>query len=163
MPRTIFEWAAENQITTEALMSLMDLLDPTRGLPETAAKQSSEAAVQASVRLRAAQVGVALWRNNSGAYQDDSGRMIRYGLGNDSAKINEHWKSSDLIGILPNEVKQEHVGQVWGRFMAVECKKPGWRQPGNDREIAQGAFIQNVRALGGIGLFAQSVEDVFAK
>lgn len=160
---TIFSWASKHQIATDALLELMDLLDPTRSLPMADAKVGSEAAVQSAIRLRAAQAGIPLWRNNSGAYKDDTGRLVRYGLGNDSAKISEHWKSADLCGILPTEITQANVGQVWGRFFAVECKKPGWRGPTDDRERAQAAFLTNVRALGGIALFAQSVEDVFQK
>jgi hypothetical protein len=160
---TIFSWAAKHGISTVALMGLMDLLDPTRSLPVPDTKVGSEGAVQAAIRLRAASAGIPLWRNNSGAYKDDTGRMVRYGLGNDSVKLSEHWKSSDLIGILPNEIKEADVGKVWGRFFAVEVKRPGWKAPTDDRERAQSAFLTNVRALGGVGLFAQSVEDVFGK
>lgn len=111
---------------------------------------TSEAAVQAALQIEAARRGLTLWRNNSGACVAQDGRQVRYGLGNTSSKINAVFKSSDLIGIGPG-----------GLFMAVECKEPGWRYRGTEREVAQLAFLDVVRAAGGIGLFAQDVGDVF--
>ena len=51
------------------------------------------------IRLEAAKQGILLWRNNVGAVKTSDGRMIRFGLANDSHKMNQHIKSSDLIGI----------------------------------------------------------------
>ena len=161
MSSDIFTWSYRHGVPAHAVVELLDLLDPTRrgvGIPMNA---TSEAAVQAKLRIRAAQLGAALWRNNSGACKDETGRMIRYGLGNDSTRINAEWKSSDLIGIIPRQIEAHHVGQVWGVFAAVEVKAPGWTAPKNDREIAQGNFISTVLGLGGYAKFAQSVEDVF--
>jgi hypothetical protein len=161
MTDTIFHWAGKHNVPAHALVELMDLLDPTRrsvGIPTNA---SSEAAVQARLRLRAAQLGAALWRNNNGACKDDTGRLVRYGLGHDSARISDSFKSSDLIGIMPRQIEAYHVGQVWGVFAAVEVKAPGWSQPKNDREIAQANFGSNVLALGGYFKFATDVADVF--
>lgn len=103
----------------------------------------TEADVQAYIRIAAARNGYVMWRNNSGACFDDTGRLIRYGLGNDSAKISAVWKSADLIGIGPG-----------GRFVACEVKRPTWRAPENDRDRAQQAMLNQVNALGGIGFFA---------
>lgn len=119
----------------------------------------SEAQVQQDLRLLAAQHGGSLWRNNMGACRDDTGRMIRYGLGNDSKKLNEVWKSSDLIGITPVTVMPHHIGQRLGIFTAVEVKHPTWRGPSNARELAQRNFILDVTRMGGIGIFATSKED----
>ena len=114
------------------------------GVPPQAQRDaSSEARTQSDLRLAAAQAGFALWRNNNGACCDDTGRMIRYGVGNDSQKLNAVWKSSDLIGIGPG-----------GRFVACEVKRPDWTKPENERDRAQLAFIGQVNALGGIGFFA---------
>lgn len=157
----IFTWASRHGVTTAALTELMDLLDPTRRSVSIPSDGTSEAAVQSKLRVRAAQLGAALWRNNNGACKDDTGRLVRYGLGHDSQRINAEWKSSDLIGIMPRQIEPHHVGQVWGIFCAVEVKSPGWSQPKNDREIAQGRFGANVLALGGYFKFAQSIEDVF--
>lgn len=110
----------------------------------------SEAAVQAEIRVRASELGVHLWRNNNGACTDETGRVIRYGLGNDSPQISRRLKSSDLIGWTST-----------GRFISPECKREGWvYRPGtNERDDAQYAWIQLVRAGGGLAGFVQSVED----
>ena len=109
---------------------------------------NSEAAVQAAIRIEAGRLGVYLWRNNSGAYQDERGNFIRYGLANESAKVNRLIKSPDLIGVAPG-----------GLFVAVECKTPGWTRPRNDTEHAQLAFLQIVTNMGGRAGFATSVDD----
>lgn len=121
----------------------------------------SEAQIQQEIRLAAAQRGVPLMRNNSGAARDISGRLIRYGLGNDSEKINKVRKSSDLIGILPVHVTPEMVGQVHGLFFAVECKREGWRGVENDRDRAQLAFGEWVQKHGGIFTFATRIQDIW--
>ena len=60
---------------------------------------SDEEQIKQEIRLAAGEhPDITLWRNNSGAFKDQTGRMVRFGLGNDSAKINKHMKSSDLIG-----------------------------------------------------------------
>lgn len=119
----------------------------------------NEAAAQSQVRLMAAQRGITLWRNQSGACYDDTGRLIRYGLANDSAQLNKRLKSSDLIGITPMVVLPQHVGLIIGVFTAVEMKHPGWRGVSNDREKAQAEFIRVVRDKGGLAGFITGVED----
>lgn len=102
------------------------------------------------IRLEAGRAGLLLWRNNVGVTPPVSGmRPVRYGLANDSARINKVIKSSDYIGIAPG-----------GRFLAVEEKPHGWRYRGDEHERAQLAFIQAVQRAGGIGCFATSWEDV---
>lgn len=157
---SIFEWANRHGVGAEAIMQLMDLLDPSRG-DMVLGDGTSEAAVQAELRVRAARLGCALWRNNRGAMQNPEGQFVRFGLGNDSEKLNAEWKSSDLIGIIPQRIDPKHVGEVWGVFAAIEVKSPGWNGPKNDRERAQGRFLSTVKAMGGIARFAQDVKDVF--
>lgn len=99
---------------------------------------TTESDVLNAVRLEASQQGVILWRNNVGAVINQTGRLIRYGLANDSAKINEVLKSSDLIGI----------GRE-GQFIARECKTPGWTYRGTQQEQAQLAFINLILSFGG--------------
>ena len=118
----------------------------------------TETDIQSMIRVAAANRHSALWRNNNGACRDDTGRMIRYGLGNDSKKLNEVWKSSDLIGITPVMIGPEHVGRVIGVFTAVEVKRESWRKPENKRDRAQEAFLADVLRYGGIAMFANSVE-----
>ena len=94
---------------------------------------------------------------------DQTGRLIRFGLGNESPALNKVWKSSDLIGILPVVVQPSHVGKTLGVFLAVETKKPGWHlTPGDKRGQAQAAFLQSVRGFGGVGGFCCTADD-FAK
>lgn len=122
----------------------------------------SEAEVQQQIRLRAAQQGTPLLRNNSGATFDESGRMVRYGLGNDSAKLNKVFKSSDLIGIWPVVVTPDMVGRKLGVFMAVECKPRHWTLRESDKRAqAQLNFGRWVESHGGVFRFATKPEDVW--
>lgn len=135
--------AAANEIKRlRAALNLVTDVSPANGI--------SEIAVQQQLRVHAPKVGAALWRNNNGACMDDKGRMIRYGLGNDSKKLNKKWKSSDLVGIAPG-----------GQFLAVEVKEPGWYlTPGDKRAQAQLQFMKTVVALGGKAGFATSTGDL---
>jgi hypothetical protein len=45
---------------------------------------TSESVVQQRIRTEIARLNIDLWRNNSGACEDKTGRVIRYGLCNDS-------------------------------------------------------------------------------
>ena len=114
----------------------------------------SEGAVQANERLAASDAGGVLWRNNSGAVLDAYGRLIRYGLANDSKRVNETTKSSDLVGITPMVITPDMVGTTLGLFTAVECKAEGWKFTGTKREKAQLNFINIVNGMGGIGRFS---------
>lgn len=156
---TVFEWANTWGVSQAAVADLLAVLDPVRPARAPAGAAKSEAAVQAELQLEAPKHGGALWRNNSGACIDNEGRQVRYGLGNTSAKLNGHFKSSDLIGITP----VEHAGRIFGVFTAIEVKEPGWKGPrkSNEREQAQNNFLTAVRAMGGIGRFAQSKGDIF--
>lgn len=150
------EWARRHCLPPSALVELAQILgagEPT--LPHPQAGQS-EAAIQQLVRLEVAQRGNRVWRNNSGAAQDlETGRIVRYGLGNDSAKVCEVMKSSDLIGI----TRRPECG--CGVFTAYEAKKPGWKfRPSDKRASAQLNFMNLVVSLGGIGRFVTSPEDV---
>lgn len=121
-----------------------------------------EQAVQDRIRIAASAHGTPLLRNNSGAVTTDDGRHIRFGLGNDSVRLNERFKSSDLIGIWPRVVRQEDVGTTIGQFFAVEVKHPGWRFSENDkRAVAQQNFGEWVRSHGGLFLFAASEKDIW--
>jgi hypothetical protein len=107
----------------------------------------TETDVQNAVRLAVQSHGGAVWRNNVGALLDERGVPVRFGLANDSAQLNRVFKSSDLIGLCPR-----------GRFLAIECKEPGWRWRGGAHEGAQLAFIEHVRAHSGLAGFASCVE-----
>lgn len=49
-----------------------------------------------------------------------------------------------------------------GKPFAVECKKPSWESPVNEREESQAAFLGMIRGIGGVGIFATSAEQVAA-
>jgi hypothetical protein len=104
--------------------------------------------VQQLIRLEARKHGIVLWRNNSGVLEDKTGRPVRYGLANESVRMNGSFKSSDLIGITCN-----------GQFVAIEVKKEGWTYKGDERETAQKAFIDFVKNLGGLAGFCDSVDS----
>jgi len=78
--------------------------------------------------------GCVVWRNNTGALTDATGRLVRYGLCKGSA---------DIIGIAPD-----------GRFLAVECKTATGRV-----RPEQVQFLDAVRKAGGLAGVARSADD----
>ena len=113
-----------------------------------------ETDIQAQVRLAATKLGWRVWRNNVGVLMDKRGIPIRYGLANDSKKMNEEIKSADLIGVRPVLILPEHVGHTIGQFVSLECKRPGWKFKGNDeREQAQLRWANLVNGFGGYAVF----------
>jgi hypothetical protein len=138
MTPAIYQWAIRHGVTAQALNELQALFGLHGGdpLPSTI-KGTSEAAVQAAVRLEAAGKGVRLFRNNVGVLMDITGRPVRFGLANDSKQINEVLKSSDLVGWKPVLIEQHHVGTVIGQTVLRECKKVGWRYTADPHEVAQ--------------------------
>lgn len=117
-----------------------------------------EEAVASHIQLDAAQQGVQIWRNNSGALPDKNGRPIWYGLG--SFKLKDPFASSDYVGITPTLITPDMVGQVLGVFTAIETKESGWKfNPKDVKEQRQLNFINLVQRLGGYAGFANKVED----
>ena len=51
---------------------------------------------------------------------------------------------------------------VEGRLLALECKKPSWTKPTDQREREQAAFLALVCKVGGIGEFITDAEQVNA-
>lgn len=145
MNPALYAWAARHGVSPEALTDLARLFGLLRDdLHQHGVTDGmTEAGVQSRVRLAAAQAGYLVFRNNVGAMQDETGRVIRFGLANDSKKMNESIKSCDLIGLKPN-------GQFWAR----ECKHADWVYRGDDRERAQLAFIELVNSQGGDAAFS---------
>ena len=114
----------------------------------------SESAVQSLVRLEASRLGARLWRNNVGAGYLDNQSFIRWGLANDSERINQQIKSSDLIGIKPVLIGPEHVGQMLGVFLSREVKGAEWQYTGTARERAQLKWLELIASMGGDAAFA---------
>lgn len=113
----------------------------------------SEAYVQSARRLAAATRGIYLWRNNLGAAEMTRGGFVRYGLANDSPKLNAVLKSADLIGITPHVVVAADVGKTHGIFTSEEIKKPGWVAARDPRYPAQMRWFSLVQRSGGIARF----------
>ena len=117
----------------------------------------NERSVQDAVRLEASQLGIRLWRNNVGCFADNGGRLVRYGLANDSAATNAVMKSGDLIGIRPVLIEQRHVGTTIGQFVSRECKASGWKPDKSDRTKAQMAWCNLINSLGGDAQIVTSI------
>ena len=146
-------WAIRHHVALDAIAELRVML--TTGATGEAEADGSEARVASAVTLEAGRRGdIVLWRNNVGACKTDDGRMLRYGLANDSAAMNRVIKSHDLIGIRPVLITPEHVGTIIGQFVSREVKRPGWRYTGTEREVAQLAWAQLIVSLGGDAMFA---------
>lgn len=147
------EWATRHGVSPDALRELKQMMGVETDPTSCKAAPQSEAAVQTQVRLEASRQGMRLWRNNVGACKDENGRIIRYGLCNESKQLNAKVKSSDLIGIRPVLITPDMVGQTIGQFAAYEIKKSDWCYTGTAREEAQRAFIELIVSMGGYGRF----------
>lgn len=151
----LHQWAIKWGVRVEALQDLQLQLG-TLTLPEAATSAGpakSEAWAQSAVRMEAGQKGVKLWRNNVGALLDKAGRLVRYGLANDSEQLNAVIKSADLVGWRPLTVTPAHVGQRVAQFVSREIKEPGWQYTGTPREQAQLSWANLVNAAGGDARF----------
>ena len=147
------EWAREEGISPAAIERLRARLgvhtDPT-GINSG----RSESNVQTRVRFEASANNARLWRNNVGACETSTGSWIRFGLCNDTPKLNEEIKSSDLIGIRKILIQPWMVGTHIGQFVARECKHEGWVFSGDEHEIAQLRYLELVLSFGGDACFA---------
>lgn len=152
----LHQWAARWNIPLECLRDLQTTLGTyTPPLdPASPAAGKSEAWVQSVVRIEASQKGVKLFRNNVGALKDERGRLVRYGLGNDSSAMNEVLKSADLIGIRKVLIQPHHVGHIFGQFVSREIKSANWQYTGAGREPAQLAWANLINSCGGDAAFA---------
>lgn len=130
--------------------------------PNTATPSKLETQVQAEVRLAyAAKGGVKLWRNNSGAFKDATGRVVRYGLGNESPAISKVLKSADLIGWRTVTITPDMIGQQVAVFLSIECKREGWKPSDTDeRETAQRRWANEVNRAGGEARFISDADEV---
>lgn len=145
-------WAARWGIPPEALRELASV--PGLEIVAPPSKIGTEGAVQALVRLEASRLGVHLWRNNRGAFVDERGVLVRYGLANDSKPLGDKLKSADLIGWRTHTVTVDDFGKRMALFMSREIKEPGWKYTGTPREIAQNRWHSMVLAAGGDSAFA---------
>lgn len=120
----------------------------------------SESDIQQYIQLHGPYIDTWLLRNNSGALKDANGRLVRYGLGNTSKKVNDTMKSSDLIGIHEVTITPEMVGKKVGVFTAIEVKGSTFKPSEKDeRYLAQRNFINLVTNKGGVGAVCKSKEE----
>lgn len=145
---TFDEWAARWHLPADALAELATVQWET-----ATAAEGSEAAVQANVRLKAATMDGHLWRNNIGASEMKHGGYVRFGLANDSPKLNAVLKSHDLIGWRRRLITPADVGHVLGQFWSVEVKPPGWRPSSDKRYPGQSRWGALVERNGGLTQF----------
>lgn len=151
---SINEWASRHGVSQAAVQELKALLFDIAPHAHGGKLAKTEQDVVNLVRLEASAKSGRLWRNNVGAAQDATGRVIRYGIANDSKELNRQLKSSDLLGIMPVLITPAHVGRTLGRFVARECKHPSWKPTGDEHEMAQLRFINLINQLGGDARFA---------
>ncbi len=152
---TYAEWAAAYP---EAAKAFQQVIAPA--MSPAGSDGKSEQWAQQQVRFQIAQAGAMSWRNNVGATPakcPDCGtprQPVRYGLANDSPKLNEKIKSSDLILAIPRLVTHDMVGQTVAQFGSVEMKRPGWQYTGEGREKQQAAWLGLVESVGGFARFS---------
>lgn len=168
---TLTEWAERWGVPHQAFAELIACsIVPSE--PDELVGGKSEAYVQSAVRLAAPYKGLYLWRNNVGAGSvanlkelcDDcrrcARRIIRWGLGNDSKKINDVMKSADLIGIEKKLVTADMVGSFIGKFHSIETKAEDWQFSGTQQEVAQLAWSTLINSLGGSAKIVKSASSL---
>ena len=153
---SLHQWAIRHSVSMQALAELRTRLGYGMVEPQVLVpgQKYSEAYQASLIRLEAPKHNLWLTRNNVGAVQDRTGRVVRYGLANESAKQNEAIKSGDLIGIHTFEIQQHHVGQVVGQFVSVETKEKNWQYSGTPHEVGQLNWLNFVISKGGAAVFA---------
>ena len=115
------EWACKWGLSAECIEELIQVLEQHPRTYNTGGE--SETGVSNRLALYASRCGRRLWRNNVGALKDDRGVPVRFGLANDSKKVNKVQKSSDRIGITPIS----YAGRTFGvrseeRRVGKECR-----------------------------------------
>jgi hypothetical protein len=108
------------------------------------AGRSDELAIQNAIRLEHGSGPARLWRNNTGALKDATGRLVRYGLCPGS---------SDLIGLRTRVITESELGHRLAQFVAIEVKD------GGRLTEQQRAFLTMVEQAGGLAGVARSTDD----
>lgn len=120
------------------------------------------------VRLRASEMGLTLFRNNTGAFSDETGRLVRFGLGNESKRLQESCRFGDYIGFYEMQITKEMVGKTVAVFANIEVKPEGKipttlkraQKHETSREAGQLRAIKLIRNKGGMAWFASCEFDV---
>ncbi len=169
------DYAAWRQRHPQAAAELEGML---AGIPEPDPERAagkSEAWAQQQARMSIAQQGAKAWRNNVGGTKVKEHHQcpscsfrfsvqvppMRWGLANDSAKLNKVVKSSDLILAIPRLVTPAMVGRTIAQFGGVETKRPGWTfNPNDPHQAAQAKWLQLVASVGGFACFSTGAVDL---
>lgn len=159
------QWAARHPQAAAELNQILGAIPwPATGQ----AQDKSEAWAQQQARLDIAHQGAMAWRNNVGAIPSKmpvtcpkcmfthvvKQTPIRYGMANDSQKLNEKIKSSDLILAIPRTITPAMIGTTIAQFGTVECKRPGWTYRATEAEVAQLAWLELIANIGGYATFS---------
>lgn len=150
-------WAARYP---QAAAELQGLLTANSGQTGAGEEGKTETYSQQRARFNIAQQGALSWRNNVGATPakcpdcNTPRQPVRYGLANDSARLNKELKSSDLILGIPRVIAPADVGKKFLQFGAVETKRPGWVYTGKGREAGQAAWLTLIASNGGFATFS---------
>lgn len=154
IPAGLADWVRRWNIPYAAVAELAALHNLQPAGEAFAGEHRQEAFVQSQVRLDAARTGLGhLFRNNVGAGKVNGEGFMRWGLANDSEKVNKVVKSGDLIGWYRLQIEPHHVGTTVAQFWSLECKRPGWTWTGTEREVAQQNWATLVTANGGRASF----------
>lgn len=126
-----------------------------------------EAKATEVVRLSASSLNSRIFRNNSGGCIDSTGRMIKFGLGNDGSKASKQLKFGDYIGFTPVLITPDMVGQTVAVFTNLEIKPDGDMQKTltaacrlGSREYYQWKTCELVKNNGGFAGFVTNAQDV---
>lgn len=69
------------------------------------------------------------------------------------------YRMADFMGAFGSR-RPDNGSYILAGMLAIECKRPDWTKPTDQREREQDNFLQIVRNHGGIALFATSAEQV---
>lgn len=153
------EWAVGAGLTMAQIRSYQMALG-TYDERLTCGEGASEAAVVKRCQVQASRMRGRLWKNHKGAAVLQDGTFMRYGLLNESKRISDEIKSSDLIGGYPLVITQEMVGTTVCQLWLVECKEEDWHYGGDPHELAQLKFLELGLAMGARATFATSEKDI---
>lgn len=160
---SVIAWAAKWGVPPAAIQDLSQSLVAASASERAEREGGSEAWVQSRVLLDAGyRDDILLFRNNVGVLQDINGRPVRYGLANDSARVNQSIKSGDLLGVWRRIIRPQDVGQAIGQFVSIETKRVGWSPRPNDKhEAAQSAWAALINNYGGLARFYAGQGNIF--
>lgn len=168
----IYEWSRKHP---HAASDLNRILGAVPWGDREADGSGSESSAQQAIRLEAGRRRWFAWRNNVGATPsktrhvcpkchflfEETQTPVRYGLANDSSRLNACIKSSDLILAIPRVITPSDVGTTIAQFGSIEVKRPGWSfNPKDKREAGQWKWLSLIKRIGGRAGFSTGELDI---